>query len=94
LLALIAMLAVAAWLGNIGKKNGMLLIPMAFMVLATMTSLISIICRKTEVLLIELQASAVIQIVISALLLILALFLLYEGVTVLREQMQHKTQNV
>lgn len=94
LLALIAMLAVAAWLGNIGKKNGMLLIPMAFMVLATMTSLISIICRKTEVLLIELQASAVIQIVISALLLILALFLLYEGITVLREQMQHKTQNV
>ncbi len=91
LLALIAMLAVAAWLGNIGKKNGMLLIPMAFMVLATMTSLISIICRKTEVLLVELQASAVIQIVISALLLILALFLLYEGVTVLREQMQHKT---
>jgi carbon starvation protein len=46
LLAGIAMLAVAAWLGNMGKKNGMFIFPMIFMLLATLTSLITTIIKK------------------------------------------------
>ncbi len=38
LLAGIAMLAVAAWLGNIGKNNKMFFVPMVFMLCATLTS--------------------------------------------------------
>ena len=39
LLAGIAMLAVATWLGNIGKNNKMFFVPMVFMLVATITSL-------------------------------------------------------
>lgn len=90
LLALVAMLAVAAWLGNIGKKNSMLYIPMVFMILTTITSLISIIYKKSEILITGFQAPALIQVLISVLLLALALFLLYEGFKVLRNQIQSK----
>ncbi len=40
LLAGIALMAVAAWLGNVGKNNKMFFIPMIFMLCATLTSLI------------------------------------------------------
>jgi carbon starvation protein len=40
LLAALALLAAAAWLGNIGKNNKMFLFPMAFMLVATITALI------------------------------------------------------
>lgn len=39
LLAGIGLLAVATWLGNIGKNNKMFLIPMGFMVVVTICSL-------------------------------------------------------
>lgn len=39
LLAGLALLAVAVWLGNIGKNNKMFFIPMAFMLIATLTAL-------------------------------------------------------
>ena len=39
LLAGIGLLAVATWLGNMGKNNKMFLIPMAFMIIVTITSL-------------------------------------------------------
>lgn len=40
LLAVLALLAVCAWLGNIGKSNRMIYIPMMFMLAATLTSLL------------------------------------------------------
>jgi carbon starvation protein len=39
LLAGLALLAVASWLGNIGRNNKMFIIPMIFMLVATITSL-------------------------------------------------------
>ena len=46
LLAGIALMAVAAWLGDLGKNNKMLFIPMGFMMLATLTSLFTTIANK------------------------------------------------
>ena len=46
LLAGIAMLAVCTWLGKIGKNNKMFFIPMVFMLIATITSLIKTIIAK------------------------------------------------
>ena len=40
LLAALGLLAVAAWLGNVGKNNKMFLLPMAFMLVVTITSLV------------------------------------------------------
>ncbi|MEG1774738.1 MAG: carbon starvation CstA 5TM domain-containing protein, partial [Oscillospiraceae bacterium] len=40
LLAALALLAVAAWLGNVGKNNKMFLFPMGFMLVATLSSLV------------------------------------------------------
>ncbi len=46
LLAGIALMAVAAWLGEVGKNNRMFFIPMVFMLVATLTSLIITIMNK------------------------------------------------
>ena len=46
LLAGIALLAVAAWLGNVGKENRMFYIPMAFMLIATLSSLVLTVKNK------------------------------------------------
>lgn len=46
LLAGLALLAVAAWLGNVGKNNKMFIIPMIFMLCATITSLCITIYKK------------------------------------------------
>lgn len=46
LLAGLAMLAVATWLGNVGKDNKMFFFPMIFMLIATLTSLVMTIMKK------------------------------------------------
>mgnify|MGYP000773445644 CR=1 FL=1 len=46
LLAALALLAVAAWLGNIGKSNKMFFIPMVFMMIATLTSLVITVTQR------------------------------------------------
>lgn len=46
LLAGIALLAVAAWLGSVGKNNKMFYIPMCFMLLATLTQLVLTVAGK------------------------------------------------
>ena len=46
LLAGLAMLAVATWLGNVGKDNKMFFFPMVFMLVATITSLVMTIMKK------------------------------------------------
>ena len=48
LLAGIALMAVAAWLGNVGKNNKMFFIPMIFMLAATLTSLVITIINKIK----------------------------------------------
>ena len=49
LLAGIALLAVAAWLGEVGKNNKMFFIPMIFMLAATLTQLIITVIKQTGV---------------------------------------------
>ncbi len=46
LLAGLALMAVCAWLGNIGKNNKMFYIPMVFMLCATLCSLVITIFKK------------------------------------------------
>jgi len=46
LLAGLALMAVATWLGNVGKNNKMFYIPMTFMLVATLTSLVITILKK------------------------------------------------
>lgn len=49
LLAGIALLAVAAWLGEVGKNNKMFFIPMIFMLAATLTQLVITVIKQTGV---------------------------------------------
>ena len=48
LLAGIALMAVCTWLGNVGKNNKMFYFPMAFMLLATLTSLFMTVWNKVR----------------------------------------------
>lgn len=81
LLAGIGLLAVAAWLANIGKNNKMFLIPMAFMVVVTICSLgvtiknqIGIIANGNA------DWGPYAQAIIGTLLIVLAVVLVIEGI--------------
>ena len=84
LLAGVAMLAVAAWLANIGKNNKMFLFPMAFMLVATITSLVMTIIGKVKMVI---GATAAwgdwFQMIWSIGLVVLAVILVVEGVQVI-----------
>ncbi len=81
LLAALALLACAAWLGNVGKNNKMFYIPMIFMLLATLTSLAITFKTKLGSLMAGSQTvgADVLQVVFSAVLFILAFVLVIEG---------------
>jgi carbon starvation protein len=84
LLAGIGLLAVATWLGNIGKNNKMFLIPMAFMIVVTICSLVLTI--KNQLGLISAGTAdwgAYAQSIIGALLIVLAIVLVIEGIQTL-----------
>jgi carbon starvation protein len=84
LLAGIGLLAVATWLGNIGKNNKMFLIPMAFMIVVTICSLCLTI--KNQVAIISAGGAdwgPYAQAIIGALLVILAIVLVIEGIQTL-----------
>ncbi len=91
LLAGLAMLAVAAWLGNIGKKNGMFFFPMIFMLVATITSLVTTIIKKITLIA---SAGAVwgdwFQMIWSIGLVVLAVILVIQGVQVLGKKNEKK----
>ncbi len=86
LLAVLALLAVCAWLGNIGKSNRMLYIPMMFMLAATLTSLLLTIGSRMGDLASGFDGVAAAQLVISIILFIMAVFLMVEGLKVLNAQ--------
>jgi len=81
LLAGIGLLAVAAWLGNIGKNNKMILFPMAFMLVVTISSLI-INTKKQFGIIAEGGADwgPWVQAIVGILLVVLAVVLAIEGV--------------
>lgn len=87
LLAALGLLAVAAWLGKIGRNNKMFIIPMVFMLLVTLTSLVFTII--TQVGLITSGADVtwgIVRGIIAVLLIILAIDLVVEGVKTLSKQ--------
>ncbi|MCC8168231.1 MAG: carbon starvation protein A [Clostridiales bacterium] len=91
LLAGIGLLAVATWLGNVGKNNKMFLFPMGFMVIVTISSLALTI--KTQVGLIMAGGAdwgPYAQTVIAVLLIVLAVVLVIEGIQTLSKQAKAK----
>jgi carbon starvation protein len=93
LLAGLALLAVAAWLGNAGKNNRMFIIPMIFMLIATITSLcITFFQRVTAISSGAADSGNFLQTIFSALLVILSITLIIEGIQTFAKQAKgHKT---
>ena len=87
LVAVPCFLGVSVWLAKKGKKNFMLLIPMFFMLFATMSSLL--ISFKTNLLLLLNGEGKIavqgLQVVVSLPIFILALVLVVEGMKILWE---------
>ena len=91
LLAALGLLAVATWLGKIGKDNNMFLIPMAFMLCVTIASLI--INTKTQLGVIAKGGAdwgPYAQVVLGVLLVVLAVVLAIEGVVTIWNQKKNK----
>ncbi len=83
LLAALGLLAVAAWLGKVGKNNKMFLLPMAFMLVVTIVSLVqTIISNVTN----AVDMWNWIRAAIATLLVVLALVLAVEGVQTLTKK--------
>ena len=91
LLAALALLAVATWLGNIGRNNKMFLFPMAFMLCVTIASLA--INTKTQIGVLG-QGGAdwgpYAQVILGVLLIVLAVVLAIEGVVTIWNQKKSK----
>ena len=84
LLAGLGLLAVATWLGNIGKNNKMFLLPMAFMMVVTIASLVITVKNQAGII----SAGGAdwgpyAQTVLALLLIVLAVLLVIEGVQTL-----------
>lgn len=92
LLAVLALLAVCTWLGNIGKRNSMILAPMFFMLAATLSSLVLTARSKLIILMDGMNGSALAQLVLSVVLFVLALVLMKEGLETLMEQRRRRKE--
>ena len=89
LLAALALLAVATWLGNVGKDNKMFLIPMAFMLLVTISSLVINTIDQLKVIF---EGGAdwgpYAQVFFGVMLIILSVVLAIEGIITLSKKKQ------
>ena len=90
LLAGIALMAVAAWLGNAGKNNKMFFIPMIFMLAATLTSLVLTIIGKLKPMFAGAQGAFFwgnwFQLLFALAMTVLAVILVIEGVQTFAKQ--------
>ena len=87
LLAALGLLAVAAWLGKMGKNNKMFLFPMAFMLVVTIVSLVqTIITNVTN----AVDMWNWIRAGLGTLLVVLAIVLAVEGVKTITSQAKSK----
>ena len=89
LLAALALMAIAAWLGNIGKNNKMIFFPMIFMLIVTIASLIINTLNQFK----AIGAGGAdwgpyAQAIIGILLIVLAVFLAIEGIQTFKKQAQ------
>ncbi len=91
LLAGLALMAVAAWLGNAGKNNKMFLFPMVFMLVATLCSLALTVKTKLGVVGgAEAHWGDWFQLIFAAAMIVLAVILVVEGVQVLAKKSSKK----
>jgi len=89
LLAGLALLAVAAWLGNVGKNNKMFIIPMIFMLIATITSLCITFYQRVSLIAGGAADSGnILQTIFAALLVILSVTLVVEGAQTFAKQIK------
>ena len=87
LLAGIGLLAVATWLGNVGKNNKMFLFPMGFMIIVTICSLC--VTVKNQIGIISAGGAdwgPYAQAILGVILIILAVVLVIEGIQTLSKQ--------
>ena len=91
LLAALGLLAVATWLGKVGKNNKMFLMPMAFMLVVTITSLCFTIKAKLAALAAgEDTIWAAIMLILAVLLIVSAVILAVDGIKTLAMQKKEK----
>lgn len=95
LLAGLALMAVAAWLGEVGKNNKMFFIPMIFMLAATLTSLVMTVINKIKLIggMVPEKTAAWgdwFQLLFAAAMAILAVILVVEGVQTFMKQVKKK----
>ena len=85
LLASIALMAIAAWLSDIGKNNNMFSIPSTFMLYATLTHLVIIIIKKVFAMVTGVEGAFHwgnwFQMLFSIGMIVLVVFLIVEGTT-------------
>ena len=90
LLAGIALMAVAAWLGQAGKNNKMFFIPMIFMLAATLTQLVLTIINKIKPMIAGAQNAFFwgnwFQLIFALAMAVLAVILVIEGVQTFSKQ--------
>lgn len=96
LLAGLALLAVAAWLGNVGKNNKMFIFPMIFMLCATLTSLVMTIIKKIGMISAGMAWGDWFQLLFALAMVVLAVILVVEGIQtfarISKEQKAKKAQ--
>lgn len=94
LLAALGLLAVAAWLGSLGKNNKMFFIPMIFMLIVTLTSLCFTVNSNIQGILAGADGTVwyVIRTILAALLIILAVILAVDSIKTLSKQHKERVQ--
>ncbi len=94
LLAGIALMAVAAWLGEAGKNNKMFFIPMVFMLAATLTSLVMTIITKIKNMTAGADGAMAwgnwFQLIFAAAMAVLAVILVVQGAQTFAKQAKTK----
>lgn len=90
LLAGLALMAVAAWLGNVGKNNKMFYIPTVFMLVATLTFLVIKIKSLFTLCMAGTEWGNWFQLIIATAMVILAVFLVIEGIQTFTKQIKGK----
>ncbi len=90
LLAGIALMAVAAWLGEAGKNNKMFFVPMVFMLAATLTFLVKKIIEKADAVVKGAPWGDWFQLIFAAAMAVLAVILIVEGMRTFIKQSKNK----
>ncbi|MCR5771132.1 MAG: carbon starvation protein A [Butyrivibrio sp.] len=90
LLAALGLIAVCTWLGQVGKNNKMFFVPMVFMLIVTIVSLIQTIIAKVNAFRSSGDIWAVIQAAIAVLLVSLSLVLAHTAFKTLQAQRKSK----